>query len=66
MGCIALVGCLLVLRCGLAGVECYPDAGRKVGLSLFNYQDDVRSNEHKINKYTFSSTSIIQPTTRSR
>jgi len=26
MGCIALVRCVLVLRCGLAGVVCYPDA----------------------------------------
>jgi len=26
-GCIALVRCVLVLRCGLAGVVCYPDAG---------------------------------------
>ena len=24
MGCIALVRCVLVLRCGLAGVEWYP------------------------------------------
>jgi hypothetical protein len=27
MGCIALVRCVLVLRCGSAGVEWYPDAG---------------------------------------
>ena len=27
MGCIALVQCVLVLRCGLAGVVWYPDAG---------------------------------------
>jgi len=27
MGCIALVRCVLVLRCGLAGVLWYPDAG---------------------------------------
>ena len=27
MGCIALVPCVLVLRCGLAGVVWYPDAG---------------------------------------
>ena len=27
MGCIALVRCVLVLRCGLAGVVWYPDAG---------------------------------------
>jgi len=26
MGCIAVVGCVLVLRCGLAGVVWYPDA----------------------------------------
>ena len=25
MGCIALVRCVLVLRCGSAGVVCYPD-----------------------------------------
>ena len=29
MGCIALVQCVLVLRCGLAGVVWYPDAGFK-------------------------------------
>jgi len=27
MGCIALVRCVLVLRCDLAGVVWYPDAG---------------------------------------
>jgi hypothetical protein len=27
MGCIALVRCVLVLRCGSAGVVCYPYAG---------------------------------------
>jgi len=27
MGCIALVRCVLVLRCGLPGVVWYPDAG---------------------------------------
>jgi len=27
MGCFALVRCVLVLRCGLAGVMWYPDAG---------------------------------------
>jgi len=27
MGCIALVRCVLVLRCGLTGVVWYPDAG---------------------------------------
>ena len=27
MDCIALVRCVLVLRCGLAGVVWYPDAG---------------------------------------
>ena len=27
MGCLALVRCVLVLRCGLAGVVWYPDAG---------------------------------------
>ena len=27
MGCIALVRCVLVLCCGLAGVVWYPDAG---------------------------------------
>jgi len=27
MGCIALVRCVLVLRCGLAGVVWYPYAG---------------------------------------
>jgi len=28
MGCITLVRCVLVLRCGSAGVVWYPDAGR--------------------------------------
>ena len=27
MGCIVLIRCVLVLRCGLAGVVWYPDAG---------------------------------------
>jgi len=27
MSCISLVRCMLVLRCGLAGVVCYPYAG---------------------------------------
>ena len=27
MGCIALLRCVLVLRCGLVGVVWYPDAG---------------------------------------
>jgi hypothetical protein len=27
MGCIVLVRCVLVFRCGLAGMVCYPDAG---------------------------------------
>jgi len=40
MGCIALVRCVLVLRCGLAGVVWYPDAG-------FSHQDDARSNKRK-------------------
>ena len=29
MGCIALVRCVLVLRCGSAGVVWYPDADPK-------------------------------------
>ena len=32
MGCIALVRCVLVLRCGLAGVVWYPD----LFVELFN------------------------------
>jgi len=43
MGCIDLVRCVLVLRSGLSVVVWY-----QVGLSLFNYQDDARSNKHKI------------------
>jgi len=31
MGCIALVRCVLVLRCGLAEVAWYLDAGRIMG-----------------------------------
>ena len=34
MGCIALVRCVLVLRCGLAGVVWYPYAGWSTWLSL--------------------------------
>ena len=33
MGCNALVRCALVLRCGLAGVVWYPDAGRSTSAS---------------------------------
>ena len=52
-GYTALVRCVLALRCGSAGVLWYPYAGKikqltSVGLSLFNYQDDARSNKHKI------------------
>jgi hypothetical protein len=35
----------VTLLFGWGGVVWYPDA---VGLSLFNYQDDARSNKHKI------------------
>jgi len=38
MGCIALVRCVLVLRCGLAGVVWYPDAG-------FSLHPDTTSNQ---------------------
>jgi len=37
MGCIALVRYVLVLRCGLAGVVWYPDAG----FSLVNYGQNL-------------------------
>jgi len=40
MCCIALVRCVLVLRCGSAGVEWYPYAGFS--------QDDARSSIHKV------------------
>ena len=47
MCCIALVRCVLVLRCGSAGVVWYPDAGwskwHQVDLSLFNYYRTVYS-----------------------
>ena len=37
MGCIALVRCVLVLRCGVAGVVWYPDAGwSTTGLFMWN------------------------------
>ena len=41
MGCIDLVRCVLVLRCGLTVVMWYPYAGwsTEVGLSLLNYVD---------------------------
>ena len=35
MGCIALVRCVLVLRCGLAVVVWYPDAGSSGACDLF-------------------------------
>jgi len=47
MGCIVLVRCVLVLRCGLAGVVWYRYAGWStsasacIGLSLFNYSTFV-------------------------
>ena len=86
MCCISLARCVLVLRCGSAGVVWYPYAGwstkstviRKllkmdvltfetywavnseiikrvtsIGLSLFNYQDDARSNKFKIHLVMF-------------
>jgi len=60
MSCIVLVRCVLVLRCGLAVVVWYPYAGwskwHQVGLSLFNYQDDARSNKHKMSEYLRSFT----------
>ena len=46
---------MLVLRCGLAGVvwcgiRMQAEACiHQVGLSLFIYQDDARSNKHKVN-----------------
>jgi len=33
MGCIVLVRCVLVLRCGLAGVVWYPDTVFRCGLA---------------------------------
>ena len=41
MGCIALVRCVLVLRCGLAGVVWYPDAG-------FEHPDPTRKLSAKV------------------
>ena len=52
MGCIAVVRCVLVLRCGLAGVVWYPDAG------FSNYQDDAQSNKHKTQFSSHHVTSI--------
>jgi hypothetical protein len=40
MGCIVLVRCVLVLRCGLAGVVWYPDAGihpQELAIYLLSY-----------------------------
>ena len=58
IGCIALVRCVLVLGCGLAGVvwcgirmqnEEVHQSVTSVGLSLFNYQDDAaRSDKHNL------------------
>jgi len=36
MGCIVLVRCVLVLRCGLAGVVWYPDAGFSLHPEQYN------------------------------
>ena len=37
VGCTALVRCVLVLRCGLAGVVWYPDAGWSLNIRLLIY-----------------------------
>ena len=37
MGCMALVRCVLVLRCGLAGVVWYPDAGWSTASACISY-----------------------------
>jgi hypothetical protein len=46
MGCIALVRCVLVLRCGSAGVVWYPYAGYHTTPAEPD-QDDARSNKRK-------------------
>ena len=48
MACIALVLCVLVLRCGLAGVVWYPDAGFK----LYNYTNKHNNNNNNNNTLT--------------
>ena len=39
MGCIALVQCVFVLRCGLAGVVWYPDSGMQAEACLHPNQN---------------------------
>ena len=41
MGCIALVRCVLVLRCGLAGVVWYPDGGSTCFRCLYIHPQEV-------------------------
>ena len=48
MGCIALVRCVLVLRCGLAGVVWYPYAGWSTRFSLHTDTDN-----HSFSYHTF-------------
>jgi len=53
MGCVALVRCVLVLRCGLAGVVW---CGIRMQASAYiqiphHYQDDARSNKHNNKVY---------------
>ena len=42
MGCIALVRCVLVLRCGLAGVVWFSNAGFNLTLRLAKPSEDFR------------------------
>jgi len=53
MGCIAPVRCVLVLRCGLAGVVWYPDAGSSL------HPDTTPALNNEIKKQVTSSWSLF-------
>ena len=51
MGCIALVRCVLVLRCGLAGVVWYPDAVLQPTVPLQAWTGPEGSKEVKVPRF---------------
>ena len=65
MGCIALVRCVLVLRCGLGGVVWYPDAGWTTSACIQFLRMDVLTSRtcwalnNKIKKQVTSSRSLF-------
>ena len=53
MCCIALVRCVLVLRCGSAGVVWYPYAGWSLHKEQFQLSVDTNPSVSQINKHVF-------------